>query len=260
MLENSFANSPGARKRLMILAAAGVTAGLLAACLTAPVLADITIVGRYKLVNGDTLTRPAYYTPSRVRVTGPDGREFVYDGKLKTIMVINHAKHTYWRGPIEQADTIATRMLYESNKALRAKVEANKDKWIAVMDTFNNSVISQKTEERRKIAGYACTKWILKTGRYLDHERWVARGLDLANYAPELEKVVMASMLDPFGRVLMRQLIALRSADGIPLASSTAYQTPTQHGSFSWEAIRVESNTVTGNVWDPPKGYQQIHI
>ena len=236
------------------------SAALLALCLSAPASADLTVVGRYTLVGGDTLTRATYYSARRVRITAPDGREYVYDTKLRSVMVINHAKRTFWRGSIEQADSLATKILYERNKELRVKMEENRERWAAVIDSFNNSIMAAKTPEARTIAGYPCTKWVLQAGRYLTHERWVARSLSTANYAPELEKIVMASMLDPAGRILMRQIIGMREQDGLPLASTTSFNTPSQHGTFSWEAISVDGAEIPASVWQPPAGYRQIQL
>lgn len=252
--------SRGAFTRIKLSVAAGSVAALLALCVAAPASADLTILGKYTLVGGDTLTRASYYNPKRVRVTGPDGREYVYDAKTKNVMVINHAKRTFWRGSIQQADSLATKILYESNKGLREKMEANRERWAAVIDSFNNSILAAKTTEARTIAGYPCTKFVLQAGRYLTHERWVARSLDVANYAPDLEKVVMASMLDPAGRILMRQIIAMRDQDGLPLASTTEFTTPTQQGSFSWEAISVDGGVIPASAWEAPKGYRQIKL
>jgi hypothetical protein len=123
------------------------------------------------------------------------------------------------------------------------------------MKGFNDSIRVIQTEDTRTIAGYPATRWMMLAGQYMTHERWVARGLSVPNFGPELEKVMMASVLDPLGRQLMKMLIQMREKDGTVLMSSTQFRTPTQAGSFSWEAIRVSSEQIPASVWSPPAGY-----
>ena len=237
-----------------------VFAAGVALCAVKPASADLTITGKYTLVSGDTLTRASYYTPKRVRVTAPDGREFVYNASAKQVMVIDHVKRIYWQGPVDQADSLANKLLLEKRKELKPQIEANREQWMSIMSSINDSLRVGITEETRTIAGYPCTKWLMLAGSYMVHERWVARSLSVANYGPELEKIVMASMLDPLGRVLMKQLIAMRSTDGLPLASTTRFRTLTQSGSFEWEAISVSSQPIPKSVWEAPKDYNRIHL
>jgi Domain of unknown function (DUF4412) len=220
--------------------------------------AELTVRGKYTLISGDTLIRDTYYSTKRVRVTLPDGREMVYDKSADRVMVINHANKTYWRGRYGEADSLATKMLYEHNAKIKAQVEANQERWGEIIQNFNDSLNVTKTEEMRDIAGYPCTKWVLRAGPYMMHERWVARALDVANYGPELEKLIAALTFDPLGRVLMRQLVQLHAQDGLPLSASTTYKTLTQQGSFSWEARSVTSHAIPDSIWQAPPGYRRI--
>jgi hypothetical protein len=222
--------------------------------------AELTVTGKYTLVSGDTVTRVSYYSGSRVRVTIPDGRELVYDKKADRVMVINHVNRTYWRGPHRLADSLATKILYEQNAKLKPQIEANREKWGEMVQTFNDSLNVTKTEQTRKIAGYPCTKWVMRAGPYMMHERWVARSLDVTNFGPELEKIIAALIFDPLGRVLMRQLIQMHTVNGLPLAGNTTYKTLTQHGAYAWEATSVSSAAIPDSVWAAPKGYRRIQL
>ena len=237
--------------RLLSLAAFAVLAAV-------PAAADITVEGRYVLVNGDTITRASYYSRKRVRLTAPDGKEFIYDTQAKRVTVVDHDSRRYFSGTIDEADSTASHLLLERRKELKPLIEANQDKWLELMKSFNDSLEVMQTQETRKIAGYPCTRWILKAGSYMTHERWVAAGLSVPNYGPELEKIVLATVLDPLGRQLMKLLIQMRERSGTVLASSTQFHTLTQDGAFSWEAVRVSSDEIPKDVWDLPKDYIKV--
>ena len=220
-----------------------------------PAAADVTLVGKYTFVNGDTATRTSYYSRKRVRVTSPSGMEFIHDTQSRRVTVIDHAQRRYYQGTIEEADSVATQILLQRREELRPLIEANREVWAQRMKGFNDSIRVIETEEVRTIAGYPSTRWMMLAGQYMTHERWVARGLSVPNFGPELEKVVMASVLDPLGRQLMKMLIQMREHPGTVLKSSTQFRTPTQTGSFSWEAIRVGSEKIPESAWSPPAGY-----
>jgi hypothetical protein len=220
-----------------------------------PAAADITVVGKYTFVNGDTATRASYYSRKRTRVTSPSGMEFIHDTQARRVTVIDHAQRRYYQGTIEEADSIASRILLQRREELRPLIEANREMWAQRMMGFNDSIRVIETDESRTIAGYPATRWMMLAGQYMTHERWVARGLSVPNFGPELEKVMMAPVLDPLGRQLMKMLIQMRENPGTVLKSSTQFRTPTQSGSFSWEAIRVGSEKIPGSAWSPPPGY-----
>ena len=94
----------------------------------------------------------------------------------------------------------------------------------------------------------------------MQNERWVARSLTVADYGPEVEKAVMASVMDPVGRQLMKLLIHVRATDGLALASKTTFHTLTQAGSFSFEAVQVIGTPVPAKAWEIPKDYKPIRL
>ena len=232
----------------------------LVACSAIPAAADVTVVGRYTLVNGDTLTRASYYSGRRSRVTAPDGREFMYDKKGKQLTVINHQAKTFWTGPLAKADSIADRIFQETRKEVAQITAEDQEMWMQKIQAFSDSIRVTKTGESRRIANYPVSQYLLTAGEYLHHDRWVARAIDVTNYGPEVEKAVMASVMDPLGRQLMRMLIGMRSQDGLVLASSTTFRTLSQSGSFSYEAIQVLSNPIPESAWEIPKEYRRLDL
>jgi hypothetical protein len=84
---------------------------VLAAAFVRPAAADITVTSHYTLIGGDTLTRDSYYSSKRIRVTGPDGKEFLFNAKTDTVTVIDHATERYWTGPRALADSLAAKLM-----------------------------------------------------------------------------------------------------------------------------------------------------
>ena len=153
------------------------------------------MVGKYTFANGDTATRVSYYSRKRARTTAPNGMEFIYDTQLGRVSVIDHAKRRYYTGTIAEADSLAEKILLKRRAELRPLIEANREKWAALMSGFSDSILVDRTEETVTIAGYPSTRWTLRAGSYMTHERWAARGLSVPNFGPELEKIVMAVIL-----------------------------------------------------------------
>jgi len=225
---------------------------------TAPAAADITVVGKYTFVNGDTATRTSYYSRKRARTTAPNGMDFIYDTQLGRVTVIDHAKRRQYSGTIAEADSLAERILLQRRQELRPLIEANREKWTEIVAGLSDSVLVDKSEETRTIAGYPSTRWTLRGGSYLTHERWAARGLSVPNFGPELERIVMATAVDPLGAQLMKFLIQMRAQPGLVLKSSTQFRTLTQSGTFSWEAIRVGTKAIPDSAWSVPKDYVKV--
>ena len=225
--------------------------------LAGPAFADLTVITRYTLVDGDTLVRPCYYTRTKVRVTSPDGKEFMFDSKSDSVTVIDHKTKTYWAGPRSLADSVATKLMAQNAVDVSAMdpVEyANK------IQAFNDSIQVRATGKQKKVAGYPCDQWLLSAGRFLTNERWVARSLVVPNYGPEMQKAVLATIKDPLGRQLMRMLIDMRTKEGMVLSSRTSFQTLGRSGRFDFVAQKVITKPIAKSVWTVPEGYKQITL
>jgi hypothetical protein len=234
------------------LIAAGVAGLLLAAV---PALADITVIARYTLMNGDTLTRASYYTSKQIRTTLPNGIELIYDEAGRRTALIDHLNHRYWEGPRQMADSIASAIRAERSQALQGLVAPEVRN--SIYSALSDSVHQDQTGEARTIAGYPCNEWVLTAGSYLRQERWVARSLSMPNFGPEIEKVVLASVVDPVGRGLMKLVLQARRVNGLTLAGMIRYHTPTQDGTMSWEALQVLSAKLPPETWAVPAGYER---
>jgi hypothetical protein len=236
------------------------TAGLagLALLLAAPAMADITVIGRYKLVNGDTLTRASYYTTHRVRATLPNGYEIIYNQGADSVALVDHTRKRYWEGPRGEADSIAMKFRAGQMKALQANATPEqREKWTEIYSALGDSVHFARTGRDRKIAGYGCTEWVLTAGQYLRQTHWVARALSKPDFSEEVEKVVLATITDPLGRGLMKLVLQARVTDGLTLGGTIRFKTMSQQGETSWEAIKVDASKIPPSAWAIPEGYQR---
>ncbi len=235
--------------------AAGL-AGLLLVAL--PARADITVLAHYTLANGDTLTRASYYTSRRIRTTLPTGDEIIYNDSNKRIALVDHAAKRYWEGPKAQADSIAARLRSERASALRDSLTPEKQaEWNEIYAALTESLSVGPTGRSRPIAGTPCSEWVLRAGPYLTQERWVARSLAMPDFSRDLEKVVVASIMDPLGKGLMRLVLQGRGVEGLALAGRIRFRTLGQQGDTSWEAIQVLSGKIAPGAWAVPAGYER---
>jgi hypothetical protein len=102
---------------------------VLAAGFVRPAAADITVTTHYTFLGGDTLTRDSYYSNKRIRVTGPDGKEFMFNAKTDTVTVIDHATRRYWTGPRALADSLAAKLIAENRAGVPEEATADPVAW-----------------------------------------------------------------------------------------------------------------------------------
>ena len=223
-----------------------------------PALADITVTTRYTLVNGDTLTRNNYYSRKQLRVTGFDGKEFLFDAKTDTVTVIDHATKRYWAGPRAVADSVARVLMNRNREGVPDEAVTDPVAWGEKLQAFNDSIKVEDTGKFRKIAGYTCGLYVLTAGRWLRNERWIARALFVPDYGPELRKTVMATIKDPMGRKLMEMMIGMRDKEGLPLAGTATFRTLQNEGRFSFEAVKVGVKAIPKSAWAIPAGYEAV--
>src|SRR5262245_5056842 len=212
------------------------------------------------MVGGDTLTRASYYTQKRVRVTGPDGREYMFDRGSDSITVIDHKSRVYWKGSRALTDSVAKTIIARNREGIPEEATTDPVAWGERLQAFNDSIKVIPTNKVKKIAGYPCDQWLLTAGSYLQHERWIARSLIVPNYGPELEKAVLASIKDPLNRQLMRLLIGMRTKEGIVLAASTKFRGLSGSGNFSYQAVKVISTKIPQSAWAIPAGYTPVKL
>ena len=223
-----------------------------------PAGADITVLNRWILVNGDTLMRFNYYSQKRVRVTAPDGREYMFAAKGDTVTVIDHGLRKYWTGPRVHADSVARGIMAANREGVPEMAVTDPVAWGEQIEAFNKSIRIEPGNKQRKIAGYPTDLWIVSVGSYLHNEQWNARSLTFPNYGPELQKAIMASIKDPLGRQLMRLIIDSKEGQGTALAGRTMFRTLDREGSFEFEAQKVSNKKIPAGAWAIPAGYERV--
>ncbi len=247
------------RKRVVIvLGLAGAASLLLSA---EPARADLTVIGRYTFVNGDTATLPSYFSGRRVRVPTPDGREVVFDSHTRAVTLIDHARRAYWSGPLARADSIvdvldATRWdLY-----VRHASDSLKAEWLSDMDFPSESIKVSEGLGAKMIAGYPCNPWTVTAGPFVKLQRWVAYSLAVDDYHAQTEDLVLSAVLDPVGRAIMGMFWESQVTDALPLAANVTFDSPTRHAHFEWRALRVVGARIPDSAWRPPPGYQRVDL
>ena len=244
------------RKRIAIWIGLGGAVAALA--LARPASADITVIGRYTFLAGDTATRASYFTRRRIRISTPDGREVIFDAKKRRITLVDHRQRLYWDGPLARADSIVdvadgTRWRFMLEQAS----DSLKDEWRRAMQFPADSIRVDQGFVIRKIAGYPCNQWTLRAGSYMSLERWVGFTLPVERFEAQTEDVVLAAVRDPVGRAIMSMYWLSQAATGLPLAATMTFSSPTQQGNLHWEAEEVILERVPESAWTVPAGYQR---
>ncbi len=247
--------------RLASVARLGLTCAGLAMFAAQPVRADITVIGSFTFVDGDTATRASYFTSRRIRVSTPDGREVVFDSKDQRITLIDHRRRVYWEGPLARADSIVDvtdgsrwdMMLRDANEELKSE-------WARDVDFSPDSIQMDDGFKTKMIAGYPCNRWTIRAGPEMAVERWTAASLQIEPYDETTDDVVLAAVLDPVARAIMTMFWETQDATGLCLAASVNFTTPTMNGSFHWEAVRVIGARIPDSAWTVPRGYTKIAL
>jgi len=223
-----------------------------------PAAADVTVTLKWTLVNGDTLTRANYYAHNKVRITAPDGREYMFDAKTDSVTVIRHDAQMYWTGHRAHADSMAREIMNANRQGVPSMEVTDPVAWGERIAAFNDSIKIEPTGKRKKIAGYPTDEWVLTAGSFLHNEQWIARSLVMPNYGPEMKKTITAAIKDPLGRTLMRLLIDSKEKEGLALAAKTSFRTLSREGSFEYEAITAKSGKIPAAAWQIPQGYARF--
>jgi hypothetical protein len=226
-----------------------------------PASADITVVGHYTFVNGDTATRASYFTSRRIRVSTPDGREVIFDSKGMRITLIDHQRRIYWDGPLARADSIVD--VTDGSRwdfMLRNATSELKAEWAQDMAFPADSIRVDDGFKTRMIAGYPCNRWTVRAGSHMALERWTAASLAIEPYDEATADVALAAVLDPIARAIMGMFWKLQDETGLCLAASMTFSTPTQQGDFHWEAVGVIGSRIAISAWAVPRGYQRAGL
>jgi hypothetical protein len=90
----------------------------------------------------------------------------------------------------------------------------------------------------------------------MSFERWTAAALaPVDTYDDATEDLVLAAILDPIARAVMSMFWDFHGGSGPCLAAAMTFNTPTQHGSFRWEAVKVLDSKIPASAWLVPQGY-----
>ena len=221
---------------------------------------DLTVRCRFQFLNGDTLTRANYYGDGRVRMTTSDGNEVIYDVRTKNVVYLNHAKKQFWKGPLDRANVLIDSLTAVRYEGFLAATEEERQKYVALVDKFNNSLKTESLDYVKKIAGKECEGHKISAGKIVVHTRWITREIQFMDYLKDLEKISLLATVDPVGRSIVRLITKPEKGLGLTLAATTEINTPTQQGTFSWEAYTLDKRPIPDSVWQVPEGYVEIKL
>jgi hypothetical protein len=194
-----------------------------------------------------------------MRATMSDGNEAIYDASTKEITFINHARKRYWKGPLERANAIVDSLTLERDKAFWQAAQEKQQEWFAFVERFNNSITARDLDNEKKFAAKKCKGVEISAGQSMVHTRWFSTDLKVPDYTRDIEKILLLPALDPVGRSIGRLIVNSRVEEGgVTLGASTKLNTPTQKGSFSWEAYRLDTRAIPDSAWAIPAGYEAI--
>jgi hypothetical protein len=222
---------------------------------------DVTVYCKYHFMNGDTLSRPTYYGDGRVRMTLSDANEIIYDVRSKSVVYLNHEKKTFWKGPLDRANALVDSLSADHFQAFMNATPEERQKWAAYVDKFNTSLESEVLEHKKKISGRYCDGYQISAGKIMVHTRWINRDILLTDYVKDLERIAILPTVDPAGRAIVGLITKAEKGFGLTLGASTKIDTPTQKGTYSWEAYSIDTRRpIPDSVWQIPEGYAELKL
>jgi len=220
---------------------------------------DVTVYCKYKFMNGDMLSRPTYYGNGRVRMTLSDANEIIYDVRSKEVIYLNHGKKQFWKGPLDRANAIIDSLTAEKYQAFMNATPEQRQEQMAYVEQFNTLLESGPEKYVKKIAGKHCEGHQIKSGQVMLHTRWITRDIALTDYVKDLERIELLPTVDPVARSIVGLITRAEKGYGLTLGASTKVNTPTQKGTYSWEAYSIDTrHSIPDSVWKIPEGYEEL--
>jgi hypothetical protein len=235
-----------------------LTAVVLASALAVPAAAgDLTIVSKTSatgpMVRSGVST--TYMSADKVRVAGEQA-DILVDIATGTITFLDNAKKQYWQ--MTRADMDAL-----SQKMSDSMAQMQKDpKAAAAMETMFGAMGTAKLEEgpeKKTIAGYSCSEYILTMGTGIKMTYWTTTAL-APPFTPEQMYNAMGSLLraNPMLGRVGPLFDEMKKMKGVPLASTTDMTMGPMHVQTTQEATEVKTGAVPASTFEIPAGYTKV--
>lgn len=247
---------------------------LLTAVLAAPAAADeLTIVSKVTRGNEPPGTATSYIGNDRVRMSQPEGQEFMMDLRTGQVTVIDGRKKEYYVMTAADAKAVGARM-QEQAKAMEPQLKQAQEQMKNMppqareaMERMMGGLAAAVTVQKggsRKVAGYGCELWTVSLGTMSKTEQCLtmelpfpAQAWDRYREAAEGMKSAMAAM-GPMAKGLSELQEKTKDMKGIPLWSEQTTSVFGKTQTTLTEVTEVRKGAIPDSAWQVPAGYKQV--
>jgi len=217
----------------------------LASALSLPLAAeDLTVVSKVT-VGGHAGTSTQYMTSTKSRST--DGQaDSIIDFPTGRLTFIDHKTKTYWETTLEE-------MAGYMDKLER---DMKGNPMLANMFGGSADVSVTKGKGSRKVAGYDCDEYTMKTGENFVFDVCAARGLQPPPQYYEGRKLSYAAM-GPMGKRFSKMFDEMKKVKGYPIALDMDVDMGMVKISSTSEATEVKKGAIPASTFDIPAGYKK---
>jgi hypothetical protein len=250
--------------------ALALVGGLLAAAAAAE---DLTIVSKVTRGSEPPGTATSYIGAAGVRMTQPEGQEFMVELQSGRMTVIDGRKKEYYVITPEDLKAAGARM-QEQMKAMEPQMKQAQEQMKnappqarelmeKMMGGLGASVTVQKGSSK-KVAGYNCDLWTVSFGQVSKTEQCLtselpfpAQSWDRYREYAESMKATLAAM-GPMGKGLADLGEKTKEMKGIPLWSSSTTSVFGKTTTSTSEVTEIRKGPIPDSVWQVPAGYKQV--
>jgi hypothetical protein len=246
---------------------------VLALALALPALADdLTIVSRVSRGDEPPTTATSYLTADRLRITQPDGREFMADMKSGDITMVDGRKKQYSVITKQDLEQLKARMQQQMNSPEMQKAQEQmknlppevQKRMQGAMGGIMSSITVQKTGTTRKVAGYTCENWTVSFGQLSRTEQCMSTELPLPAQAWDSYRDFYRDMMGmmgaagPMAKSLSDMREKMKDMKGFPMAVTTTTSMMGKPSTTTTEVTEVKRGPIPASVWQVPAGYTKV--
>jgi hypothetical protein len=246
----------------------------LVALLALPAAAeDLTIVSKVTRGGEAPGTATSYIGAAGVRMSQPEGQEFMVDLQSGRMTVIDGRKKEYYVVTPEDLKAVSARM-QEQMKAMEPQLKQAQEQMKNMppearqaMEKMMGGLAASVTVQKggsKKVAGYSCDLWTVSIGAMSKTEQCLTNDLPFPTQAWDRYREYAESMkgaltaLGPMGKGLSDLKEKTKDMQGIPLWTSSTTSVLGKTTSTVSEVTEVRKGPIPESAWQLPAGYKQI--
>lgn len=218
----------------------------LALALVIPAIAeDLTIVSNVTPPRGAPTTSTQYISADKVRVS--DGvSDSIVDLGSGAIISIDHKKKKYFETSLEEI---------RAQFAEMEKMLADNPMLEQMLGDLTNIQV-EKTTETRMVAGFSCTKVIMRLGAGFTFHLWITDQIQVPTDFYDARKMLHVAM-GPMASNFDKMYEELKKIGGLALASEVDGSMMGMKIRSVSEATEVRKGPIPPGTFDPPAGYKK---